>query len=153
MRYRPYRPSDFEALYAIEIICFEPPLRFPRKYMQRLTQSDQGVTWIAENQTEMAGFAIVEWSRQLRGLVAYLATIEVQPGERQQGVGSELLRLVEQSALDAEAGLLWLHVDAENEVALRLYRRHGYAEAGRVLDYYGAGRAALAVWKPLRREP
>lgn len=153
MRYRPYRPSDFEALYAIEMICFEPPLRFPRKYMQHLTQSDQGATWIAESPKAIAGFAIVEWSRQRRGLVAYLATIEVKPGERQQGVGSELLRRVEQSARDAGASDIWLHVDAKNEAALRLYEVHGYSQANRVEDYYGAGRAALAVWKALQLEP
>ena len=28
MKYRPYKPEDFEALYALEEACFQPPFRF-----------------------------------------------------------------------------------------------------------------------------
>jgi len=37
-----------------------------------------------------------------------------------------LLRLIEGSARAAGAQLIWLHVDAENASAIRLYEAHGY---------------------------
>ena len=149
MIYRPFRPEDFAALYAIEEACFQPPLRFSRGYMQRLVRSARAATWVGEESGEMAGFAIVEW-RDATGLVtAYLQTIEVAPEKRGQGVGGELMRLAEQSAQAAGAAAIWLHVDAENAAAIRLYEARGYRREGREANYYPRGRAALVYAKPL----
>ena len=48
MHYRLYRPADFPQLYAIELACFQPPIRFSRRYMQRLIANPDSATWIAE---------------------------------------------------------------------------------------------------------
>ncbi len=149
MTYRPFRPEDFAALYAIEEACFQPPLRFSRAYLQRLVRSARAATWIAEESGAMAGFAIVEW-RAATGIVrAYLQTIEVAPEKRGQGVGGELMRLAEQSAQAAGAAAIWLHVDAENAAAIQLYEARGYRREGREANYYPRGRAALVYAKPL----
>jgi ribosomal protein S18 acetylase RimI-like enzyme len=71
------------------------------------------------------------------------------PEARGQGVGAELLRCVENSALAAGASEMWLHVDAENAAAIRVYERHGYTLRSRVKDYYGRGRAGLIYVKHL----
>ena len=149
MLYRLYTPGDFAALYAIEEICFQPPLRFDRDYMQRLVRRPTSATWIVEEDGRMAGFAIVEWARKPAGVVAYIATIEVAPEYRQRGVGGELLRRVEHSALAAEAATLWLHVDARNAGAIRLYEAHGYRHEGREENFYPSRRAALIYRKAL----
>lgn len=150
MRYRPYASRDFEALYAIEEICFQPPLRFPRLYMQRLLGSAHSATWIAEDDAGMAGFAIVEWGLEREAVLAYIQTIEVIPQQRGAGVGSELLRRVEDSAGGAGAVAIWLHVDAQNGPGLRLYAARGYLQAGHEEDYYAPGQHALILLKHLR---
>jgi len=147
--YRRYEPRDFAALYAIEEICFAPPLRFSRAYMRRLAASASAATWMAEKDGELAGFAIVEWSPSGPGAVAYIQTIEVAPPHRGFGAGSELLLRVEGSARAAGARLIWLHVDAENTVAIRLYEAHGYTRQGREEHYYARHRPALVYAKPL----
>ena len=152
MQYRLYTPDDFAALYAIEEICFKPPLRFDCGYMQRLVRRSTSATWIAEEDGRMAGFAIVEWSGNGAGIAAYIATIEVLPEHRQRGVGSELLRRVEDSALAVEAGKLWLHVDARNAGAIRLYEAHGYSCEGREEKFYPLGNAALIYGKVLKSD-
>jgi ribosomal protein S18 acetylase RimI-like enzyme len=149
MDYRPYRPGDFAQLYAIEEACFEPPLRFGRWYMQQLISGSRAATWIAEEDGRMAGFAIVEWSTASAATAAYIYTIEVAAELRGRGVGSELLRRVEGSARAAGAAAVWLHVDAGNAPAIRLYEAHGYRRQGREERYYGRGRAALIYSKPL----
>lgn len=149
MIYRPYSPSDFDALFAVEEICFEPPHRFARSYMRKLVNNASAAAWIAEQEGQIAGFAIVEWAREKGRIIAYLETIEVAPEWRGQGVGAELLRLAEGSASTAGAEILWLHVDAGNRPAIRLYLTHGYLLKGREDGYYGRGRAALIYAKSL----
>jgi ribosomal protein S18 acetylase RimI-like enzyme len=149
MIYRPYRPEDFALLYAVEEICFEPPLRFSRGYMKRLVMSARAATWIAEEGAEMAGFAIVEWKDEAGSVSGYIQTIEVAPGKRRLGIGGELMRRVEQSARSAGAEAIWLHVDAENAGAIRLYEAHGYRREGGEANFYPRGRAALIYAKAL----
>ncbi|MGA2048851.1 MAG: N-acetyltransferase [Terracidiphilus sp.] len=149
MRYRLYEPDDFDALYAIEEVCFQPPLRFGRGYMRQLIQQPDAATWIAENGGQMCGFGVVEWAREKAELAAYIQTLEVLPEARAKGVGGELLRRMEGSAWVACACSSWLHVDAENAGAIRVYERFGYRLVGKEEDYYGRGRAALIYEKPL----
>jgi len=150
VHYRPFKPDDFAALYAIEEVCFQPPHRFSRGYMRQLIRQSNAATWIAGDEARMCGFAIVEWTRESAGLLAYIQTLEVLADARGQGVGGELLRRVESSADAADAEAIWLHVDADNAVAIRLYERHGYQARSRTEGYYGRGTAALIYEKALR---
>jgi ribosomal protein S18 acetylase RimI-like enzyme len=147
--YRPYADGDFGPLYAIEETCFQPPLRFSRAYMRQLVNARNAATWIAEEDGHLAGFAIVDWTQEIGGVVAYIQTIEVAPGQRGRGVGGELLRQAEGSARAAKAALIWLHVDAENRAAISLYEANGYHCERRQANYYGRGRSALVYAKAL----
>jgi ribosomal protein S18 acetylase RimI-like enzyme len=149
MEYRLYKPEDFAALYAIEEVCFQPPFRFKRRYMKRLVDATNSATWIAEENGAMVGFAIVEWTQEIRGISAYIETIEVLPSHRRRGVGKELMRTVEGSARDANAAVMWLHVDAVNEGAKRMYEAHGYEFYAKEDDFYAPGRGALIYRKAL----
>jgi [ribosomal protein S18]-alanine N-acetyltransferase len=149
MNYRLYRPADFPPLYAIEELCFQPPLRFPRAYMRRVIANPDGATWIAEESGQMTGFAIVEWAGLASDRYAYIQTLEVSPEFRRSGIARELLSRLEESARKAGAAAIWLHVDAENEPAIRLYESHGYQKQGREEHYYARHRAAEIYSKPL----
>lgn len=148
MLYRLYKPEDFAALYAIEEVCFQPPHRFSRGYMRQLIRQPDAATWIAEDGERMCGFGLVEWERERAGVVAYIQTLEVLPDMRGQGLGAELLRLMEGSARAAGAEAIWLHVDEENAGAIRVYEKHGFQLGGREEGYYGRGKAALIYGKP-----
>jgi ribosomal protein S18 acetylase RimI-like enzyme len=150
VEYRLYRAEDFGALYAIEEVCFQPPHRFGKGYMRMLLKQADGAAWIAERDEAMCGFGIVEWGMAAdEGVMAYVQTLEVLPEARGAGAGSELLRRLEGSARDAGAVVIWLHVDAENGGAIRLYERGGYHPAGQEPDHYGRGRAGLVYAKQL----
>ena len=178
MNYRIYTPNDFADLYAIEELCFQPPFRFGRRLMRQLVDRAKAVTWIAEQDERMAGFAIVEWTRRLggvpsdgswslgcksgvasdgswslgckSGVAAYIHTLEVLPEQRGRGIGCQLLGCIEGSARSANAASIWLHVDEGNDRAVRLYEAKGYIYQGRKEDYYALGRAALIYGKPLK---
>ncbi|MGD0800525.1 MAG: N-acetyltransferase [Terracidiphilus sp.] len=147
MLYRPYTPEDFDPLYAIEELCFEPPSRFSRRYMRQLVSSPNAATWVAEENGRLQGFAIVECNEDEGELAAYIQTIEVLPEARGQGAGRELLNHIEGSARLAGAAVVWLHVESENTAAIRLYEAHGYCCEGRQENYYPSGHAALIYIK------
>jgi ribosomal-protein-alanine N-acetyltransferase len=149
MHYRLFQPSDFDELYAIEQVCFQPPLRFTRRYMRQLISLKNSATWIAEAGDSMLGFGILEWAQQISGVVAYIATIEVLPAHRGQGIGAELLRRLEGSANAERAIAIWLHVDIENASAIRLYERIGYRNDGRADHFYARNRPAAIYIKDL----
>ncbi|MGL4278861.1 MAG: ribosomal protein S18-alanine N-acetyltransferase [Albidovulum sp.] len=67
---------------------------------------------------------------------AELLTLAVAPDARRQGSGGRLLAdfLAESARRGAESA--FLEVAADNAAALALYRRHGFAEAGRRRGYY-----------------
>lgn len=153
MHYRLFEPDDFDDLYAIEEICFQPPQRFSRRYMRELTNSSDAVTWIAEEQGSIKGFAILEWTLQISGVIAYIATIEVLPSFRSRGTGAQLLRRLEGSANAERAIGIWLHVDAENAPAIRLYEHLGYQNTGRADHYYARNRPAAIYAKSLIPSP
>jgi ribosomal protein S18 acetylase RimI-like enzyme len=149
MSYRLYEPDDFDDLYAIEEVCFQSPERFTRRYLRQLIDSHGTVTWIAEENGQIAGFAIVEFVRDVAPTVAYISTIEVLPAQRGAGIGAELLRRLEGSANVERATGIWLHVDVENASAIRLYERLGYRKNSRANHYYARNRPAAIYVKQL----
>lgn len=120
--------------------------------MHQLIGQSEAATWVAEDGGRMLGFAIVEWTREITGMSAYIQTIEVLPGERRHGLGDELLSRMEGSAGAAGAARIQLHVDADNAAAIRLYERHGYGLCGRQENYYGRGKAGLIYGRTLTVE-
>ena len=149
MLYRLYQPADFAALYALEEICFQPPIRYSLAWMRQLIANPSSATWIAEENKTMAGFAIVEWTTVSKGAVAYIQTIEVHPALRRRGIAGGLLGRAENSACAAGAVAIWLHVDQENSAAIRLYESRGYKRKGRKSTYYARHRPAFVYAKPL----
>lgn len=151
MRYRPYAAADFAALYALEQSCFAPSERFSRGLMRQLIAAPCAATWVADCSAEdaedaeekLAGFAVVEWSREIVARAAYLHTLEVCARHRRQGVGAALLLKTIASAQAAGASLFWLHVAEANAAALGLYRAQGFLPQGREENYYGIGQHAL----------
>jgi [ribosomal protein S18]-alanine N-acetyltransferase len=149
MHYHLFERSDFDDLYAIEEVCFQPPHRFTRRYLRDLIASPESATWIAEEKGRIIGFAILEWIQQAKGVNAYVATIEVLPEWRRRGIGAELLRRLEGSANAERAVAIWLHVDAENTDAIHLYEHCGYRNTGRADHYYARNRPAAIYAKRL----
>jgi ribosomal protein S18 acetylase RimI-like enzyme len=152
---RLFMPADSPALYAIERVCFAPPLRFSRTLMRSLSEDPNCRTWIGIVNDVCAGFAMVgvagefDEAAGVSGSAAYLWTIEVLPVFRRKGVARELLLRVEESAREARCAAIELHMAARNLEALALYEGFGFVRYGIEREFYGRGMDAFRYRKIL----
>jgi ribosomal protein S18 acetylase RimI-like enzyme len=79
--------------------------------------------------------------------VAELISMWVSPAARGHGVGDELIAGVERWARRSRAQVLRLCVMRENERAIALYRRNGFADTDEQGDHDGASRQLALVKK------
>ena len=77
------------------------------------------------------GFALVTFRPNVwyAGPVALLDELYVAPGERNRGLGFELLAAVEEQARQRGGELVEINVDGEDVDARRFYERHGYTNS------------------------
>jgi ribosomal-protein-alanine N-acetyltransferase len=141
--------SDLPALYAVEEVCFAPPLRFSRSLMRSLANDPGCRTWLGIVDNVRAGFAILGLSSEDDPATAYIWTIEVLPVFRRMGVARQLLMRVEESACDAGCVAIELHVSERNLDAMALYESCGYVRFGMDPEFYGWGEDGLRYRKAI----
>ena len=148
MTFRGYRTDDFEAMFALDEACFEPPFRFSRAMMRRFAETKKARVVIAE-ENGLAGFCVVHVERVAGGCVGYVMTLDVAEPWRRQGLAGELMRRVEVQVLEAGCEAMVLHVFVGNAGAIRFYARSGYVRSGRAVGFYGDGGDAWVYRKSL----
>lgn len=140
---RGYRPGDWKAMYALDVLCFEPPFRFGPSEMRRLAEERGAICLLAEADGELAGFCIAH----REGHWAYVVTLDVAPGWRRRGMAARLMSDLEQQARADGANGIGLHVYNGNAGAIRFYERIGYSRVGLTQGFYGRGLDALVYRK------
>ncbi len=138
--------ADLDAILALEEAGFETD-RFTRRSLRHLLTRAHAVNLVAEEERVVVGYATVLLRRSTA--LARLYSIAVSPSYRGRGIGDRLLTMAEEIALRQGCVVLRLEVQAENESALRLYRRHDYREFGLHLDYYDDHSNAIRMEKVL----
>ncbi len=68
--------------------------------------------------------------------VYLIANVAVHPQFRRQGIAVKITHKAIQHASERGAQMVWLHVRAENQVAIDLYRSHGFVEKDRRTTWY-----------------
>ena len=104
--------------------------------------SEKGVKkFTAVSGGKFAGFGASEWDREQNAVC--LMTLAVRPEFRNRGIGSALLEAMETAFGDLSD--VYLHVDSENETAIRLYLQNGYKQSGIIPSYYMNGHDAIIM--------
>ena len=141
------RLADVDALFRLDLQCFEEPFRFSRKTMAALVHSPASVTLVMEQDEEVQAFLIGQTEKRLARI--YLATLDVNPRRRRAGLASQLVDGLEREAYGTGMEQIWLHVSERNEPALKFYTARSYGVIGREADYYAPGEHALVYAKRL----
>jgi len=100
---------------------------------------------VAESERRLVGFGVMQY----RDIEAHLLLFGVLPEARRRGFGAQLLRWLEQVALDAGIELIFLEARASNRGAREFYRAQGYRELAVMHGYYSNREDAVRIGKDL----
>jgi ribosomal-protein-alanine N-acetyltransferase len=92
---------------------------------------------------EIVGFSVINMTG---AFVGYIQSLAVVPERRGQGIGTALLRHVEDRIL-SETPNVFMCVSSFNQGAMRLYERLGYAVVGELADYIVTGYSEILLRK------
>ena len=153
-RIRPFRKSDFQTLWSIDQICFDPQLAYSRLELAFYMRRPGSFTLVAEapgtEEPRIVGFIVAETGRTKHGVkTGHIITIDVVPEARRSGVGSGLLEVAERQLADAGAGSVVLETAVNNAAALRFYKQKGYFVEKTAQGYYANQLDALVMKKEL----
>jgi [ribosomal protein S18]-alanine N-acetyltransferase len=128
--------EDMDTLFALDRVCFRPGIAYSKVELQYFLFHLRSISIVAENESGIAGFAIVEFSLEGGRRVGHVVTIDVSPGQRRQGVGGLLMESLLDFCCKTGARLLRLEVAEDNQGAIAFYRRLGFEETGRIPGFY-----------------
>lgn len=149
MLLRSYRTGDLDTLYALDVVCFEPPFRFSRGAMRRFAEAKRARVIIADDDGHVAGFVILHLEDSGTDRIGYIVTLDVSPEYRRRGIARTLMEEAERQARDEGCAALVLHVFTANDPAIQFYAFNGFVRSHRDEDFYGTGRDAWLFRKVL----
>jgi ribosomal-protein-alanine N-acetyltransferase len=144
-----FRADDLDAMYALDVVCFERPFRFTREAMRRFAEAKKARVVIAEESGVLAGFVILHVEAGQDGRSGYVVTLDVDPAFRRRGIAALLMSEVERQARVEGCEAIVLHVFVGNEAAVGFYDRAGFARSHRDEEFYGRGLDAWVYYKLL----
>ena len=154
---RPYRAADFDRLWQIDQICFEPGIAYSQMELTGFITRRNAITLVAEFASEVhraetggsarvAGFVVAHPYRN-RGRIL---TIDVLPEARGHGLGSRLMEEAEARLRQRGCTEVYLETAVNNQAALKMYHKRGYQILRTLPAYYHAhGLDAFLLGKAL----
>ncbi len=146
---RGYRHGDFEAMFVLDELCFEPAFRFSRSAMRRFAESRRARVILAEAADQLAGFAITHMEKTPTGCAGYIVTLDVHPDFRRHGLAARLMQNAEATIRGAGCKAMLLHVFTGNAAAIAFYESQGFEHSHTVEDFYEDGLDAFVYRKAL----
>jgi len=140
-RVRPAGPDDVEELASL-LIEFHAEAGFQRtraeaagKFRPLLAAPELGQVWLLEADGQPAGFVVLTvcFSMDHGGLRGFVDDLFVRKAFRRRGLASAALEEVRRECTRRGGRSLLVETGAENEAALRVYRRAGFSDTGHLL--------------------
>lgn len=131
---RDARPSDLDALVALENACYPPHQAYSREEYRYALSVAKSVNLVHEEAGEVVGFVGAFHHRTWR--TGHVYTVNVHPSARGRGLGRRLMAACEARLAGLGMRRVLLEVNVENAAAIALYEACGYARLKRLPDYY-----------------
>jgi ribosomal protein S18 acetylase RimI-like enzyme len=131
------RKPDWDRILEVDRLAFEGFWGMSRLALEEAHFTNRSrVLLVAGAGASVEGYAIVgsQWG------TVYLHRIAVRPDASGQGMGSALVAAATEWGNRTGSRTMILNVRPENERAKELYRRHGFASTGSVLEVLRLGR-------------
>lgn len=139
--------QDLDVLVEIENAAFTTD-RFTRRSFRYLLTRAKAETLVYVRHNQVIGYVMLLFHSGIS--MARLYSLAINPDYRGQGIGRELMKVAEQTALEHDAIILRLEVRPDNDAAIQLYQQEGYRQFGRTPDYYEDHMEALRFEKRLQ---
>jgi ribosomal-protein-alanine N-acetyltransferase len=127
---------DLERLYTIEKECFKEEA-FTKEQILQMLDDYNTVSLIARVNNEIAGFVIGMIYVERNTLHGHILTIDVEPRFQRRGIGTLLMKEIEDIFRRKNTEFLHLEVREDNKAAISLYIKLGYVAIGKLNKYYG----------------
>lgn len=148
---RDYSPTDFEALYEIDQVCYARGIAYSRR-MLRWYLSQRGSFCIVAQATGAAEAAVLGFLiADARGEEGYIVTIDVLEEHRRSGIGTALLQETERRLAKTGVRYVGLQTATNNEAGVAFWQQHGYRSSGVTRGYYLGRIDAYEMFKELRQ--
>jgi [ribosomal protein S18]-alanine N-acetyltransferase len=146
----PLRWWDLDQAQAIEEDLFGPDAWRPAQFWGELARVPESRWYVVARAGEQVlGYA----GMFLVGPEADVQTVAVARTAQGRGIGRRLVGALVDQARARGATVLHLEVRADNVPALGLYEQLGFVADGRRRDYYGRGRDAVLMSRPVPGGP
>ena len=142
------RPADVTQIAVMSRELVEQGLRWrwtARRVGASIRNPDHNVA-VVRNQHTLAGFGIMEYGLD----AAHLLLFAVRPDERRRGIGSRILRWLEETAVVAGIEAIYLETRRGNRGARHFYLAHGYQDVALLRGYYDGRESAVRMMRRLR---
>lgn len=134
MKLRDATLDDLDALLALEAACYPPNQAYSRDEYRYALGRAKAVNLVLEDGGGAVGFVGAFHHAVWRA--GHIYTVNVHPSRRGERLGRKLMDACEARLADMGMRRVLLEVNVENEDAIRLYERCGYARVRRLPNYY-----------------
>jgi [ribosomal protein S18]-alanine N-acetyltransferase len=129
---RAYETRDFAALYRLDQACFVPGIAYSKWSLQYFLNLPAADCLVAEEGRRIVGFILAEKNPPL----AHIITLDVAADERRSGLGSALLKEIEEHFRHDEVRSVLLETAVDNESGIAFWEHHGYRTEAVLKRYY-----------------
>lgn len=135
---RDYRAADFDRLWRIDQMCFPPGIAYTQMDLTGFITRRKAITLVAEFAEgsefagSIAGFALVQPIRK----IGRILTLDIVPEARRFGLATRLMQKCEKRLCAVGCEQVYLETAVNNEPALDLYHKLGYAILRTLPLYY-----------------
>jgi [ribosomal protein S18]-alanine N-acetyltransferase len=129
---RQYEGKDFARLHKLDQECFPPGISYSKWSLHYYLSLPGADCLLAEEGKQIAGFILAEENPPL----GHIITLDVAEGFRRRGVGTLLLREMEEHFVFRGVESVLLETSVENASGIAFWERHGYRTEAVVKKYY-----------------
>ena len=119
-------------MHELDRCCFPPGIAYSKSTLRYFLALAEAECLVATAGEKIAGFILAG----LQAPLAHIITLDVSDRNRGKGVGSLLLRSIE-NVISARGGrTVLLQTAVDNQAGIGFWKRHGFTIAGTVKNYY-----------------
>ena len=137
---RDYRAADFDRLWHIDQLCFPPGIAYSQMELTGFIYRRNAITLVGEfrdgtPENRIAGFVVAHPIRRKYGRIL---TLDILPPARRSGLATQLMNACEDRLRSLGCSEVYLETAVDNDPAIRLYRKLGYAVLRTLPEYYSS---------------